>query len=142
MDIKTLKSEIVDAVKVMFKSEFDVKVDEALKKGEEIKTEFALEEGDLATITEMITEMVAPLEAKIAEMTGEAEASAAEGEEMKKELEEVKASKVELETKLAAEPIETPTKVVPSELKELEINLSETATSQTRLEAEYAKLFK
>ena len=142
MDIKTLKNEIVDAVKVMFKSEFDVKVDEALKKGEEIKTEFALEEGDLATITEMITEMVAPLEAKIAEMTGEAEASAAEGEEMKKELEEVKASKVELETKLAAEPIETPTKVVPSELKELEINLSETATSQTRLEAEYAKLFK
>ena len=142
MDIKTLKNEIVDAVKVMFKSEFDVKVDEALKKGEEIKTEFALEEADLATITEMITEMVAPLEAKIAEMTGEAEASAAEGEEMKKELEEVKASKVELETKLAAEPIETPTKVVPSELKELEINLSETATSQTRLEAEYAKLFK
>ena len=142
MDIKTLKSEIVDAVKVMFKSEFDVKVDEALKKGEEIKTEFALEEGDLAKITEMITEMVAPLEAKIAEMTGEAEASATEGEEMKKELEEVKASKVELETKLAAEPIETPTKVVPSELKELEINLSETATSQTRLEAEYAKLFK
>ena len=142
MDIKTLKNEIVDAVKVMFKSEFDVKVDEALKKGEEIKTEFALEEGDLAKITEMITEMVAPLEAKIAEMTGEAEASAAEGEEMKKELEEVKASKVELETKLAAEPIETPTKVVPSELKELEINLSETATSQTRLEAEYAKLFK
>jgi len=142
MDIKALKSEIVDAVKVMFKSEFDVKVDEALKKGEEIKTNFALEESDLATITEMIAEMVAPLEAKIAEMTGEAEASAAESEEMKKELEEVKASKVELETKLASEPIETPTKVVPSELKELEINLSETATSQTRLEAEYAKLFK
>ena len=142
MDIKALKSEIVDAVKVMFKSEFDVKVDEALKKGEEIKTNFALEEEDLATITEMITEMVAPLQAQIAEMTGEAEASAAESEEMKKELEEVKASKVELETKLASEPIETPTKVVPSELKELEINLSETATSQTRLEAEYAKLFK
>lgn len=139
MDIDKIKNEIVESVKSFFKSEFETKVDEALKKGEKIKTNFMLEDGDLETINSMIAEAMQPLLEEIATLKGGGEEAASEAEAMKKELEEVKAAKQELEVKLAAEPEVPATKVIPSGEKKMKIELTADASRLTKLEAFYAQ---
>ena len=141
MSTEEIMNGIVEKVRVMFKSDFEAKVDEALKKGEEIKANFMLEDADLETIKGLIAEAVAPLVEEIAKLKGEGEAADSAAEEMKKELVEVKAAKEALEVKLAAEPAAEPTLVAPVENIKIEINTSLKATSQESLEAFYAKMY-
>jgi hypothetical protein len=139
MDIQKIKDEIVESVKLMFKKDFESKVDEALKTGAEIKTKFMLEEADIEAVNALIAEAITPLSEEIAKLKGEGEVAETEGEEMKKEISELKASKEELEVKLAAQPEVEKTKVIPTEAKEVKIELNSKADSKTRLEAKFAK---
>jgi len=118
MDIDKVKDEIisstVEKVKAWFKSEKETEVVKLKEEGKDIPVNFMLEEADMETINTMIAEAMQPLMDEIATLKGEATTATESADEMEKELATVKAEKQELETKLAAQTIAEPTKVVPA----------------------------
>lgn len=108
MDAKQATEKILEAVRTMFKAEFEEKATETKE-----PVKFEMTEEDVAKVQELINSAVEPLVAKIAELEGGEAKAEEEATEMKKQLDTLKAEKAELETKLAAQPIEEPTVETP-----------------------------
>ena len=137
MDIEKTKDEIVlstvEKVKAWFKSEKETEAAKLKDEGKEVPVNFMLEQADIDTVNQMIAEAMQPLVEEIATLKGEATTASDSAEEMGKELATVKAAKEDLETKLAAQTIAEPTKVVPSKQDKSIVFNSDKMSKKARL---------